>query len=307
MAGAEKADQIIERDLTLPEVEISYTVPRNWGGFYVSEAADQAYGLVPLATVNVGRGIHTADAIAQVDVIEEPRFDILLLSPEETAAALPPELATETSSMGLRLLTQIHENGIGVALGFGGDRSAIIDSMVENALAGLQDEYEVEPIVETDVVMPESGASIREGISVELYSQFMASAFEQMLHLGAGASSQNWHRQKEYQLLWRRLNGIGIRTLGSAAILGIAGAAFYTFESPEGALISLPAMLTAVGAQLWLGRKQIKTYLSGSSGREMTFRREASSRIEAVADDIHHIYSADAFNRRFGEQSPDQL
>src|SRR5438309_5078337 len=94
-----KSDQISAN----PEVAIKYTLPFEWGRLQVSEAADQAYGFVPLVP-NVLKG--DQEIKIPKDSMFKGRTDILILGPDEHEDAslpfgLPPDIAAILGSVSI--------------------------------------------------------------------------------------------------------------------------------------------------------------------------------------------------------------
>jgi hypothetical protein len=62
-----------------PETQFKYAIPYEWGRFYVTQEADQAYGFVPLRG-----GVIKGAAIDQIPEVHAPVVtDITLMTPQE--------------------------------------------------------------------------------------------------------------------------------------------------------------------------------------------------------------------------------
>ncbi len=238
------------------------------------------------------------EAVVQMNAYQTPRFDILFLSPGETERFMSPE-ASETTEITARLNTEQHHGGIGVTIGFNGDRNKIVETMISSAVEAKRAASGDATISENDIVLsgPDSvDVPLRQAVEHQLYNRNVTRAIAVSLMTGLVHDTASWYRYLEQRSLKHRLDLLITQTLGIAAVLG--GVAIATHESP---VIPAPTAAIGVGAMLWYGRKNLRAHIDGSTAREQRYARSAQIQNELVVRDVYRIFSADDFDQRFSE------
>ncbi len=271
--------------LQLPEVPVAYIVPQSWGGIYVSKNGDELLGLTPQTTVIQAEGMPVSEALQHVTPIAEPRYDIMLVSPEEAAGMQifhhPAFPVFEAA--GVRGYQ--HQKGVGVVVGFTGNRQ-LLQGLMDTLLDVADDPDNA--AAQLHYLLPE-GVDIRvsgEEMAENGYRYFTPIIMANMILASLSSETVEWYGRRYDQYYQRVIDLTMAGTIGAAATTAAINALVR-----QSKLRTTSEMLIAITASLAIGHRQLRSYVSGRAVRERAALVRAQDKANVVSRDILHTFA----------------
>ncbi|HEX5797930.1 MAG TPA: hypothetical protein VFX79_01120 [Candidatus Saccharimonadales bacterium] len=291
-----------------PEVEpsIKYTLPFEWGTFRVSEAADEAYGLTPLASGKIDGSSNEVSG----DEVPTPRADIWMLAPSELdmADVLQAEPSAQGVPVGAFVGARRHEGGISVVCGLNKDRKTIetqfkqmFEDQAREALGDtLEDGEEISAEDMIGLSGEQKGLSLAEIIERNTTQTIIQRLCAKQLPTPLSANIESWIRRASDLESLQHIGKQGKIALGAGAAV-ILGGTLATLETPS-PVDDITLALAAI-AFVGMNFRKLNELLAG----HMRARDEAEDYIREFAfrgsmnitSDIYKAYSTEYFDRQF--------
>lgn len=255
---------------TNAELAEKYCLPFSWGALHVSEQADHAYGLLPLATdhpqeprLQPGRSLHF-------------RADVWLLGPSEIDSSIEAAHYPQTGDISLFTSPILSPDGIDLVCRFDKSDQELIERLQQKLDCG---EAELEEDAPPDVL-------------AQIIHQNMAHALSDSLNSISpaviGSSLEGQINSIVMSGVKRSLlNGLGPGVLVPAVDLAIEGGVNPFIESVSGGYIIMGGLLAYQAIKKYF--RHAAEIRLGTEGLSQLFGSE-------IAEDIHRTYCASHFN-----------
>jgi hypothetical protein len=264
------------------EFPMHHHIPFEWGTFQVSEAANAAYGLVPLSP-NQERGPFDT---SQQEKKAVPSTNIYLLGPDEMLV-----------NFGLGIITSqpsFDEKGVSIHVSL----SNTLDGMREK-VEGFLDGAEAEDVEGSG--LEEIYEAVQDFIVDDDSTRVEAALRQSLIHLlllpignTTVQATKDWLRSDLNRSAYKLMRNAAKATLGIPAAVG-------TMELVTYGKID-PVQAAGIGAIILYGAVRVgsetKKYLKNEGVREAMLELPAAQYTDSVLNDIHEAYCSAHFDRQ---------
>lgn len=280
-----------EAPFPLPDSIADYGIAHDLGNLVVTEAATEAYGLIPNPVSPLLRGegqgvLELLDRLPSLPTAPTPQVDIVMIAPQE-APELPGVPSVEDVAIGRPgFYTRQHPQGVHTVVWLSSPRSEIVDELVRQRVESWQEKTGNPTISEEDIVWEAGAIPLREMVASIEAPQTIVQKLASVSEFGARDALIAWQRHRENQRALRKAS------IGMAAVAGAIG----VLEIEDSFFLHQPTftagVLTALAAGgVVLGRRFLGQYLHDATERERKFDQLATESAESVAADLHTLYS----------------
>jgi hypothetical protein len=286
-----------ERGLREPDIDIKYTIPYEWGTLRVSEAADEAYGFVPL-TAQIVKG--NSDEVLASDNKFNHRADIILMSPDEYREHEEWDFDQTDEPVGIGVSIRTKKQQTLIKLGLTQDRQG----MLRRVLKGLSEETGVdEDEIDAAFTSADDDIPATEKIAHELPQDLIHAVCDSIGTAASTAAEQVLNQRQDRQAL-RRAAALGGTGLASAGVILGLGSYDQVVDVETVALAG-----TYVTGFFGVAYSSMRQYLSQRYMAGRYNERLSYTAGQTVAESIHKTFCARHFDRQiaglFPEDEPD--
>ena len=270
-----------ELEVAATALPLGFVVSQEWGNLHVTQAASEAYAMLPPVTAGAPEDQpHTVASGIQHD----PQIDIWLIGPRELSEPLPPpEEGTSITKEQLEPTSEfsLHDKGVAMTAEFGQDKQFMTQLMA--LFFEHKTGHEVESIFSYSPSLG-TGQPLLKDIE-EMVPHIFAHVLSE--HIQETLPSVLYSRER----LIERQQALGIATRSLAMPPLCAGAAAAAAEIGGSSELVVPlAAIIAAGAAAFVVRSGIKTYLSLSGRMDNSVRDSAQLRAMIVGSRIEEAF-----------------
>lgn len=272
-------NQLELAELSLP---LEYSIPFDTGSLHVTQAAHEAYCMIPLSpNVIEGGQLDRKDTVG-------PKIDIILIGPNEF----------DTSGGDMLTKSHVYKDGVGLVVGFSDTHAQMREKIITSIADSAQ---------EADIDLPDGGVGAitsDEGISLD---ESLANEVPQILaHSLANAVAGEVRQSVE---IWAKMNLSRaeykkIVVSGSLSLIG-TGLVLSPQILLDDRLIGPGSLLIGAAYSAFflnMARRRLKEFIDTMPKRESIARILGMSTSLLVAEGVHASFCSKHFNRTAEEQ-----
>lgn len=287
-----------EREPIHPErnIDLAYTIPYEWGNFYVSQEAKDSYGLIPLTAE-----AQSGSPVDHISTPGNPDFSITVVGPNEFFDNEPEMQMSQTGV--LRLLRQYSDSGVELKLGFSDNIASIKDVLQARLKHGLAHMFDMEPDeVEEHLgeVVDEHDIPLNESIEQEAPQMFVHGLCGVIRETGIDAM-EKWSNADVNRRFYKRVKFNGAVALGGTALMTTIPTLAGEFHLPN-----LIATGVYASTQAFILKTSVKRYLQSENSLRQATQLFAMQFTTQATNDIHNSFCRHEFDRQMEEQFEEQ-